>query len=102
MIRRPPRSTLFPYTTLFRSVGFEHGELGVVFPRQTFVAKDAANLEHAVHAADEHSLQIKLQCDAEIKIASKRLVLRDERLSRCAAGNRLHHRRLYFHESARV
>src|SRR2546430_11839430 len=24
MIRRPPRSTLFPYTTLFRSVGGEH------------------------------------------------------------------------------
>src|SRR5260221_6046767 len=23
MIRRPPRSTLFPYTTLFRSVDFE-------------------------------------------------------------------------------
>src|SRR5437764_8361556 len=22
MLRRPPRSTLFPYTTLFRSVGF--------------------------------------------------------------------------------
>src|SRR3712207_8246486 len=26
MIRRPPRSTLFPYTTLFRSV-LEHGRL---------------------------------------------------------------------------
>src|SRR2546426_7165620 len=24
MIRRPPRSTLFPYTTLFRSLGPEH------------------------------------------------------------------------------
>src|SRR5689334_23427420 len=24
MIRRPPRSTLFPYTTLFRSVGLLH------------------------------------------------------------------------------
>src|SRR2546422_6987213 len=24
MIRRPPRSTLFPYTTLFRSVCFRH------------------------------------------------------------------------------
>src|SRR5256885_9704557 len=24
MIRRPPRSTLFPYTTLFRSVGQSH------------------------------------------------------------------------------
>src|SRR2546426_2568571 len=28
MIRRPPRSTLFPYTTLFRSVGCEHGVCG--------------------------------------------------------------------------
>src|SRR2546426_10923513 len=25
MIRRPPRSTLFPYTTLFRSVAFDLG-----------------------------------------------------------------------------
>src|SRR5690349_8110746 len=25
MIRRPPRSTLFPYTTLFRSLGMEEG-----------------------------------------------------------------------------
>src|SRR3712207_7190660 len=28
MIRRPPRSTLFPYTTLFRSVG-RHPQRGV-------------------------------------------------------------------------
>src|SRR2546430_4275181 len=27
MIRRPPRSTLFPYTTLFRSVGTEIGDI---------------------------------------------------------------------------
>src|SRR3712207_7862914 len=28
MIRRPPRSTLFPYTTLFRSEGgLQHGQL---------------------------------------------------------------------------
>src|SRR3989442_16011559 len=25
MIRRPPRSTLFPYTTLFRSVNYQDG-----------------------------------------------------------------------------
>src|SRR2546426_5721116 len=24
MIRRPPRSTLFPYTTLFRSIGYDY------------------------------------------------------------------------------
>src|SRR5256886_6348599 len=39
MIRRPPRSTLFPYTTLFRSQsppveGFDHDAAGEVFPAQ--------------------------------------------------------------------
>src|SRR2546430_12697583 len=29
MIRRPPRSTLFPYTTLFRSVQVSHGLVGL-------------------------------------------------------------------------
>src|SRR3712207_7987495 len=28
MIRRPPRSTLFPYTTLFRSAGVDAGDDG--------------------------------------------------------------------------
>src|SRR5256885_3853630 len=32
MIRRPPRSTLFPYTTLFRSVGALQG-VGVLRPQ---------------------------------------------------------------------
>src|SRR2546429_5362347 len=30
MIRRPPRSTLFPYTTLFRSLAFGPGTVAVV------------------------------------------------------------------------
>src|SRR2546427_6732986 len=30
MIRRPPRSTLFPYTTLFRSLGMHRGDGGVL------------------------------------------------------------------------
>src|SRR5258708_19273387 len=37
MIRRPPRSTLFPYTTLFRSLGgdrFDGPALAVVEPSQ--------------------------------------------------------------------
>src|SRR2546430_12794033 len=31
MIRRPPRSTLFPYTTLFRSAPRENEQLPVLF-----------------------------------------------------------------------
>src|SRR2546427_9377693 len=38
MIRRPPRSTLFPYTTLFRSVG--HVDIQVVLPA-ALVHRDA-------------------------------------------------------------
>src|SRR2546426_5854657 len=30
MIRRPPRSTLFPYTTLFRSMPFHWGYQGLI------------------------------------------------------------------------
>src|SRR5688572_31612274 len=31
MIRRPPRSTLFPYTTLFRSVNWKHPEVQAAY-----------------------------------------------------------------------
>src|SRR2546425_9685450 len=34
MIRRPPRSTLFPYTTLFRSVLIAHGAQVASLARQ--------------------------------------------------------------------
>src|SRR3712207_7177516 len=33
MIRRPPRSTLFPYTTLFRSDAYEVEDLATAFIR---------------------------------------------------------------------
>src|SRR5256885_11899249 len=33
MIRRPPRSTLFPYTTLFRSLGPRQASAGAEGPR---------------------------------------------------------------------
>src|SRR3712207_8601602 len=47
MIRRPPRSTLFPYTTLFRS-----GE-PVVPPRSGLIAEVVAPLVRDPHAVAE-------------------------------------------------
>src|SRR5947209_17262316 len=45
MIRRPPRSTLFPYTTLFRSVGVVRALAAVVKAGvRDRVAFDAASL----------------------------------------------------------
>src|SRR3712207_7136062 len=57
MIRRPPRSTLFPYTTLFRSVPFRqpiadyvesiHSRNG--FSRERMTREAAAAFDAAVH-----------------------------------------------------
>src|SRR3989440_11287812 len=48
MIRRPPRSTLFPYTTLFRSleeaVQFRHAALGGTDGHAVLAARIAARL----------------------------------------------------------
>src|SRR2546429_4652970 len=51
MIRRPPRSTLFPYTTLFRSVYLgQYGPLtmyGLGAAALTYFQKDVRNLDLA-------------------------------------------------------
>src|SRR3712207_8434584 len=54
MIRRPPRSTLFPYTTLFRSAGVAAGD-GVAFDGgfgAERVEVDAHDAEDRVDRAD--------------------------------------------------
>src|SRR3712207_7870880 len=62
MIRRPPRSTLFPYTTLFRSVVGHHRREGdqPVGPRQ-----DAALVQPppVVHRVPEHQPQQRSRTD---------------------------------------
>src|SRR3712207_8216214 len=40
MIRRPPRSTLFPYTTLFRSAGHHDAGVGRAVHRPAFGIDD--------------------------------------------------------------
>src|ERR1039458_10806532 len=45
MIRRPPRSTLFPYTTLFRSK-LTHRFLGKIFAAPRFIPCESRSEEH--------------------------------------------------------
>src|SRR5256885_6545146 len=63
MIRRPPRSTLFPYTTLFRSWGVnlvvevhDQGDGGVEMPARFDVQGDAA--ERLVSLAEQRLFRI--------------------------------------------
>src|SRR5690242_21196868 len=44
MLRRPPRSTLFPYTTLFRSAIHELGRVGSIGDAAGFSFQSSKNL----------------------------------------------------------
>src|SRR5258706_10597804 len=65
MIRRPPRSTLFPYTTLFRSHALAHRK--PVHPRHHDVEKDGVictGIQHgqtawAVWRSEEHTSELQ-------------------------------------------
>src|SRR3712207_7813483 len=55
MIRRPPRSTLFPYTTLFRSAGGERERRADSDHRQPQAGNHRDAAGGARRADDEHS-----------------------------------------------
>src|SRR5438067_10097891 len=63
MIRRPPRSTLFPYTTLFRS--------GVVFPAADARAQEARSFPQeerdrraqGLERSEEHTSELQSRFD---------------------------------------
>src|SRR5256885_12857814 len=60
MIRRPPRSTLFPYTTLFRSTGTLESRSGSAIGAREIVVADAitAAFVEAIAAARRFALGI--------------------------------------------
>src|SRR5256885_9546784 len=52
MIRRPPRSTLFPYTTLFRSGSVADPDSGLEALRGRFAGDEAAIRHHELRLGD--------------------------------------------------
>src|SRR5438067_8303484 len=74
MIRRPPRSTLFPYTTLFRSERFERGADGTMHSRVPLTIRRfvewADSLEAGGHVtgpgdvrSEEHTSELQSRFD---------------------------------------
>src|SRR2546428_9885282 len=59
MIRRPPRSTLFPYTTLFRSFGSRPAGLGGPAARPT---SDLARYRRR-RRSEEHTSELQSRSD---------------------------------------
>src|SRR5258707_4190669 len=59
MIRRPPRSTLFPYTTLFRSIGYDASPGALVIEtRKSVFASNLALVAAAVTEASDGSTNL--------------------------------------------
>src|SRR5256885_6796896 len=66
MIRRPPRSTLFPYTTLFRSYNGVSAGFSVVIPLSNKAADadhDRAINEQRNHRSEEHTSELQSPCN---------------------------------------
>src|SRR2546430_8116959 len=65
MIRRPPRSTLFPYTTLFRSSPLAGDGLldPLVEPVRlhSFLTRRPRQFIEAVHRSEEHTSELQSQ-----------------------------------------
>src|SRR5256885_12635925 len=59
MIRRPPRSTLFPYTTLFRSGRVGHHHVGP----PVGVMDDRDLLGHRAPRSEEHTSELQSPCN---------------------------------------
>src|SRR5256885_12412097 len=60
MIRRPPRSTLFPYTTLFRSAQLV-GANWIILPGSKATAADLAWMR--TQRSEEHTSELQSPCN---------------------------------------
>src|SRR5437773_8268185 len=75
MIRRPPRSTLFPYTTLFRSIEELQRDVGFLVHPQPFARHIKTGMEgrrrseeHTSELQSHHDLVCRLLLEKKKKI----------------------------------
>src|SRR5258708_20366625 len=63
MIRRPPRSTLFPYTTLFRSPSVASGQEPIRFARTPDISPDGKTVAFSylgdIWRSEEHTSELQ-------------------------------------------
>src|SRR5260370_5408166 len=78
MIRRPPRSTLFPYTTLFRSPGRGvGGPVGDLAGQRVPLVVDPAHLRSEEHTSELQS-HLNLVCRLLLEKKKKKHPITDE------------------------
>src|SRR5438105_9685354 len=90
MIRRPPRSTLFPYTTLFRSV------LRRVTDVVALGALDAgeARPQGAHHRSEEHTSELQSRVDLVCRLLLEKKKKTNKRCNKGTAYTNTHERKV--------
>src|SRR5438874_9770276 len=96
MIRRPPRSTLFPYTTLFRS----RVVLGLVTSkRPALESKDELKrrlVDAALQRSEEHTSELQSRRDLVCRLLLEKKKKQDKKVrQKKRRGTRLHDTRLF-------
>src|SRR2546422_8077541 len=87
MIRRPPRSTLFPYTTLFRSIPDqqevnEHEESGYAGQQRHVKSKEAGErrARHVFATAQERSEEHTSELQSRLHLVCRLLLEKKKKL----------------------
>src|SRR5256885_10963506 len=94
MIRRPPRSTLFPYTTLFRSYEIQKSEGNLhfseklvslnVFARRLFPTQfNAHAIAHQLPRSEEHTSELQSPCNLVCRLLLEKKKTLSSALTSC-------------------
>src|SRR5256885_8881697 len=84
MIRRPPRSTLFPYTTLFRSATSAETETGALSSASPAAPSPAPECARPFHRrSEEHTSELQSPCNLVCRL----LLEKKKESSRPFSGN---------------
>src|SRR2546429_4629448 len=88
MIRRPPRSTLFPYTTLFRSVPIsvvDHVVL-VVAVQHHDDGRAREDVDRQAHRSEEHTSELQSRLHLVCRLLLEKKTASVMRIPRCTTG----------------
>src|SRR5437773_6539943 len=81
MIRRPPRSTLFPYTTLFRSPHVHLDRVGAAHPEERAVLEHTQQLHLGGRGQDRKSTRLN---SSHITISYAVFCLKKKKTKNCS------------------
>src|SRR5438270_2162088 len=96
MIRRPPRSTLFPYTTLFRSAGARppreerRGQPGLDRPAAGVGVSRCRSEEHTSELQSQSNLVCRLLLEKKKKKKKKRKKTRQKKADQVQTADHTH------------